>query len=89
MREPENSSKFSKYSKIPVAFVATKLDLTDFLTTDGTAVPRCISVPDLRVWLEKVHRRAENACFETSAVENIGVSMMVEWIVKAALRAYP
>lgn len=69
--------------------MANKLDLTDFLKFDETALPRCVAIPDLRLWLSKVHHRAENDCFETSAVENIGVSMMVEWIVKAALRVYP
>ena len=43
----------------------------------------------MRIWLDKVHRRAERACFETSARDNIGVSIMVEWIVSAADRAYP
>ena len=89
MKDPEDHSKLSKFAKIPVALTSTKLDLTDYLVSDGTEVPRCVSTADLRTWLGKMHRKCENAVFETSAVENIGVSMMVEWIVKAALRAYP
>ena len=89
MSDPEDVTKVSQYSKIPVAFVATKLDLTDFLISDASALPRCIAIADLRIWLAKVHRRSENACLETSAVDNIGVSIMVEWIVGAATRAYP
>ena len=89
LTNPKDSSKLSRFAKVPVAFVGTKLDLTDFLKSDATAVPRCIKVADLRLWLEKVHRRADQACFETSAKENIGISMMVEWVVKAALRVYP
>ena len=84
-----DSKKASRFAKVPVAFVGTKLDLTDFLDSSMTAIPRCIKVSDLRLWLDKVHKRAEHACFETSAKENIGISPMVEWVVKAALRAYP
>ena len=87
--DPEDSTRLSHYAKIPVAFVATKLDLTDFLRSDAESKPRCIQIPDLRLWLKKVHRRASNACFETSSVENIGIPMMVDWIVREALRVYP
>lgn len=84
-----DEKKVSRFAKVPVAFVGTKLDLTDFLKSDMTAVPRCIKVADLRAWLTKVHKRADNACFEISARENIGIAMMIDWVVKAALRAHP
>jgi hypothetical protein len=43
----------------------------------------------VKPWLEKVHKRAENACFETSSTEKLGISIMMDWIVRAALRAHP
>ena len=89
MSDPEDPKKFSRYSKIPVGFVGTKVDETDFLKTDESALPRCVKIDEVRLWLSKVHRRADNACFETSARENIGVSMMVDWIVRSALRVHP
>ena len=89
LKHTQDSSKTSKFSKIPVAFAGTKLDKTDFLKSDGHAVPRCVEVAEVRKWLAKVHHRAENACFETSAVANIGVNMLVDWIARAALRAHP
>ena len=42
MTDPEDPAKFSHYSKIPCAFVSTKLDLTDFLISDESAILRCI-----------------------------------------------
>ena len=89
LNDPADSKKLSRFSKIPVAFVGTKLDLTSFLNSEMSDAPRCVQVADVRLWLAKVHRRAENGCFETSARENIGVSIMVDWMVKAALRVYP
>ena len=83
-----DAKKVSRFARVPVAFVGTKLDLTDFLKSDMSAVPRCIKVVDLRAWLAKVHKRADNACFEISAKENIGISIMMDWVVKAALRAH-
>ena len=41
------------------------------------------------MWLKNVHRHGEFESFEVSAKENIGVSIMIEWIVKAAQRIYP
>jgi len=84
-----DSSKVSQFAKIPVAFVGTKLDLTDFLVSDGSAMKKAVNVSEVRPWLEKVHKRAENACFESSAYSNIGISMVVEWMVRAANRVYP
>ena len=42
MRDPEDSTKVSRFAKVPVAFVGTKLDLTDFIRADMGAVPRCV-----------------------------------------------
>lgn len=84
-----DEKKVSRFAKVPIAFVGTKLDLTDFLNSDMASVPRCIKVADLRAWLAKVHKRADNACFEISARENIGIAMMMDWVVRAALRVHP
>ena len=84
-----DSAKLSDFAKIPVAFVGTKLDLTSFLTSDPSAVPKAVEVAELRPWLKKVHKKAESACFESSAFENIGVSMVVEWMAREAIRVYP
>ena len=85
---PRHQGKPSKYAKIPVAFVATKLDQTDFVRSDDQGVKRAVAIYDVQTWLQSVHKRAENASFEVSARQNIGVSMMIEWIVKGALRNY-
>jgi len=87
--DTSNEDKISFYAKIPVAFVGTKLDLTTFLKSDGSGVPRSVEPAEVRPWLAKVHRRAENACFESSAFKNVGVSGVVDWIVRSALRVYP
>lgn len=73
LKNPADGTKLSHYAKIPCAFVGTKLDLTDFARSDSSAVPRAIKADDLNEWLHQIHKRAENACFEVSSKENIGV----------------
>jgi len=89
IKDPEDETKLSAYARIPVAFVGTKLDLTNFLKSDPDSLPKCVQSNEVKPWLSRVHRKAENACFETSAKENIGVSIMMDWIVRAALRVHP
>ena len=69
--------------------MGTKLDKTSFLNSDADAVTKCVEVKELRPWLESTHKRAEQACFESSAYSNIGVSIVIEWITRAALRVHP
>ena len=69
--------------------MGTKLDKTSFLSSDADAATKCVEVKELRPWLENTHKRAQNACFESSAFSNIGVSIVVEWITRAALRVHP
>ena len=58
------------------------------MKTDPSAKARCVNSSEVREWLAKVHRRAENNCFETSAVDNIGISVMIDWLVKAVVQNY-
>ena len=60
-------NKASKYAKVPVAFVATKLDLTDFVRSDADGVRRAVPVYEVQTWLKSIHKRAENTAFEISA----------------------
>ena len=62
---PRHQNKPSKYAKIPVAFVATKLDKTDFVRSDGAK--RAVPIYEVQTWLKSMHKRAENAGFEVSA----------------------
>ena len=52
---------------MPVAFVATKLDLTDFVRSDADGVKRAVPVYEVQTWLKSIHKRAENTAFEISA----------------------
>mmetsp|Transcript_1545 Transcript_1545/g.2128 ORF Transcript_1545/g.2128 Transcript_1545/m.2128 type:complete len:200 (+) Transcript_1545:326-925(+) len=88
MTRTDDSAKVSPYAKLPVAFCGTKLDLTSFLESNGTGVAKAVEVAELRPWLKKTHKRAENACFECSSFQNIGVSILVEWMTRSALRIY-
>ena len=62
---PRHPNKPSKYAKIPVAFVATKLDRTDFVRPEG--LKRAVPIYEVQAWLKSMHKRAENGCFEVSA----------------------
>ena len=42
IKDPEDDKKLSSYARVPVAFVGTKLDLTDFLNSGPESVPRCV-----------------------------------------------
>ena len=64
---PNQENKASKYAKVPVVFVATKLDLTDFVRSDADGVKRAVPVYEVQTWLKSIHKRAENTAFEISA----------------------
>ena len=44
---PRHNGKPSKYAKIPAAFVATKLDLTDFVRSGDEGVKRAVAIYDV------------------------------------------
>ena len=83
---PRHANKPSKFAKIPAAFVATKVDKTDFVIPDGCK--RAVLISEVQTWLTNTHKRAENASFEVSSFQNIGVALMLDWIVRAGLRNY-
>ena len=89
VRDVYDPKKVNRYAKIPVCFVGTKLDQTDFIRSDDRAKPRVIKANDLEKWVKSVHKRAESCVLEVSSKENIGVSIMVDWVVREALRVYP
>ena len=64
---PHQKNKASQYAKVPVAFVATKLDLTDFVRSTADGVKRAVPIYDVQTWLKSIHKRAENAAYEISA----------------------
>ena len=73
VRDPHNNKKISKYAKIPVCFVGTKLDLTDFIRSDEGALPRVARSVDLQEWVKKIHNRADSQVFEASSKENLNI----------------
>ncbi len=72
----------TKFSKLPVAFAALKLDLI------GTGiVERCITTDEVGKFLSVKHK-ASNQAFEVNSFQNIGINTLLDWTVREASRIY-